>query len=105
LVGNHPEKTIAKRERFRINHPDYQENKRKEYKKRIDAYNHVYNVNNKDKRSAENKVKKSLLRANCEICGSSENLVRHHPDYSEPLFYVTLCSSCHNYVHNGVAKP
>lgn len=31
----------------------------------------------------------------CEICGSTENLSMHHPDYNNPLEVVTLCGSCH----------
>lgn len=36
----------------------------------------------------------------CEICSSKENLLKHHPDYNQPLFFVTLCRNCHNKLHN-----
>jgi len=35
------------------------------------------------------------LDKQCKICGSTENLQRHHPDYSKPLEVVTLCRTCH----------
>lgn len=100
----HPEKMYASRERCKNKHPDYQKNKRKEYKQRIDAYNHNYNLNNKTKRKAEKWTSQKPLLENCEICESKENLLHHHPDYSEPSIYVTLCSSCHRYVHNSEVK-
>ena len=35
----------------------------------------------------------------CLECGSTENLVRHHPDYNKPKNVVTLCTSCHIKLH------
>jgi len=35
------------------------------------------------------------LGSKCEECGSTENLERHHPDYSKPLETQTLCRACH----------
>ena len=95
----HPERTLAWRERFKINHPDYHAIKRRQFKERIDNYNHNYNEENPEKRKAEKKAQCQPLGKECEICGSIRNLTRHHPDYSEPLFCVTLCSSCHKYLH------
>jgi hypothetical protein len=39
------------------------------------------------------------LKSNCEICQSTENLQRHHPDYSKPKNFITLCLACHNQAH------
>jgi len=36
------------------------------------------------------------LKSNCEICGSIDNLQRHHRDYGKPLDCLTLCRGCHN---------
>ena len=44
------------------------------------------------------------LKAKCERCGSTENLERHHPDYSKPNLVITLCSSCHKAVHKELLK-
>lgn len=41
------------------------------------------------------------LKDRCEICGSSERLHRHHPDYSKPLDVITVCQPCHEKVHHG----
>jgi hypothetical protein len=38
----------------------------------------------------------------CERCGATENLERHHPDYSKPLEVQTLCKTCHTQVHQGL---
>jgi hypothetical protein len=35
----------------------------------------------------------------CIRCGSTESLVRHHPDYEQPLWVLTLCQSCHQLIH------
>jgi len=41
-----------------------------------------------------------LVDEKCVICGSMENLIRHHPDYSKPLQVVILCSKDHFELHN-----
>ena len=41
------------------------------------------------------------LELECEICGSKEYLVRHHPDYTKPLEVMTVCKSCHNILHQS----
>jgi len=44
-----------------------------------------------------------LRGSGCELCGSTENLVAHHPDYTYPQIIVTCCSACHNLIHKGVS--
>jgi len=100
----HPERTLAARERFKLKHLGYFQKKQKEYKKRIDVYNLNYNAINKEKRKAEATTQYEPLAERCEICADSRHLVHHHPDYSFPRFFVTLCSSCHNHVHQFEAK-
>lgn len=41
------------------------------------------------------------LKDHCEICGAKENVVleRHHPDYSQRFFVLTLCRFCHKRIH------
>jgi hypothetical protein len=31
----------------------------------------------------------------CQACGSTENIIAHHHDYSKPLEVIWLCRSCH----------
>jgi hypothetical protein len=31
----------------------------------------------------------------CERCGSTERLHRHHPDYSKPEEIIVVCAKCH----------
>lgn len=40
------------------------------------------------------------IKSACEWCNSTEFLQRHHPDYSKPEYYLTLCASCHNKTKN-----
>lgn len=53
---------------------------------------------------AHNYVQKhpEILGFKCEKCSSTENLCGHHLDYSKPLEVVTVCASCHNFIHKGV---
>jgi len=43
------------------------------------------------------------LEKECQLCPDDDkrtkNLERHHPDYSEPLIVVTVCSECHKWIH------
>lgn len=34
-------------------------------------------------------------KENCEHCGSTKFLQKHHKDYDKPLEVITLCSNCH----------
>lgn len=35
----------------------------------------------------------------CEVCGTAENIEKHHPDYSKPLEVVWLCRKHHLELH------
>lgn len=35
----------------------------------------------------------------CELCGSHENIVGHHPDYNRPLTVNWWCQACHMQWH------
>lgn len=39
----------------------------------------------------------------CVECGTTENIERHHPDYSQPLLVVWLCRDHHRALHRKVA--
>ena len=44
-----------------------------------------------------------LRKDACEQCGTTGNLEMHHPDYSRPLYVVTLCIRHHADAHYGAA--
>ncbi len=48
---------------------------------------------------ARNKARVVLKKKNCKKCNATKNLEKHHPDYSKPLFIITICKSCHNKIH------
>lgn len=39
-----------------------------------------------------------IMKLPCSQCGAQE-AEKHHPDYSQPLLIVWLCSSCHRQLH------
>lgn len=39
--------------------------------------------------------KRVVKISSCQACGSSRNIVGHHPDYSRPFDVVWLCQACH----------
>lgn len=40
----------------------------------------------------------------CEDCGATDDLHRHHDDYSRPLDVRTLCRRCHSRAHPAAAE-
>lgn len=84
--------------RERKKHRKYLKEKYASYKSYYDQYRKL----NPEKTRARVLANQLIeLGSECEICGSSDNLMRHHPDYSEPLVIVTVCSGCHMNVHRG----
>ncbi len=39
----------------------------------------------------------------CSVCGTTENVEKHHPDYSKPFEVVFLCRPHHRELHRKVA--
>lgn len=73
---------------------------RLEHQDEVKCYRRRWYQNNKVKELAIVKANRKVrLGNNCEVCGSTTQLQRHHPDYSKPLFILTLCQSCHERLH------
>lgn len=64
-----------------------------------------YESENKEKISAQRKVRKAVLSgklirpAFCEICKCVCKPHGHHEDYKKPLEVIWMCSKCHLYYH------
>ncbi len=58
-----------------------------------------YRKSHRKQLRAEEQGRSIPLSDSCLLCGSKENLIRHHPDYDEPLQIVTVCRVCHAHVH------
>jgi len=52
-------------------------------------------------RDATRRIKNyaSLENESCVKCGSTLDLQRHHPNYTNPKEYTILCRTCHNKLH------
>lgn len=66
-------------------------------------YSKEYRIKNKNKIKAQNILNSKKINCDikCKICNSNKNLIKHHPDYSKPLLFITLCKSCHQIIHRS----
>jgi len=103
--AEHPERVRQWGANWRKNNPE----KVKSYKKRF-VKTRPENLKQHRKNYAEAHPKRVYahrrnwllpIGEQCSECGSTENLVRHHPDYSKPKQVITLCDSCHRKLHAG----
>ena len=71
----------------------------KQYYQRFKYY---YSKEEQEKAKVRRRARAIPLAECCEFCGDRENLMRHHPDYNEPLIFVTCCASCHRWIHESI---
>jgi hypothetical protein len=45
-----------------------------------------------------------LMKDNCEICGTNENIEAHHEDYTKPLDVRWLCRVHHREHHKLIER-
>ena len=93
----HPEKIRKSKQKYYQDHIDHErERERNRSKSRI-----LWKIQNPEAVKAENTARNLLTGDKCSQCGSTSNLIKHHPDYSKPLEVITLCRSCHKLLHNS----
>jgi len=111
------------RKLYHANKEKEQERSRKYYQVNRDKIlerQRKYNKNNPEARRMTEKNHrakyperyKARYRANyhvslglyCETCGSTEDLQRHHSDYSKSLEIIFVCGKCHGELHRGGDK-
>lgn len=68
-----------------------------EYKRKKYLTDQEYHLKDNIRKIATHKI--SLKDKQCIICGSTQDLQRHHKDYSSPLDVQILCRRCHNKEH------
>jgi len=72
------------------------------YKKRHQEDTAKWRKKNLEKTKAYALSQRVPTGKECERCGGTGRLHRHHPDYSKPLEIITLCVPCHEAEHHGV---
>lgn len=120
MIEDKHQKKLDRQKRWRDAHKDhlrkYNQNYFRTHRERARGYYRTYYRVHKDEknsriRSYYEKYPERLkahrlanyyciLEKQCSICGSKDNLERHHPDYSKPLSVVTLCRPCHEKIHD-----
>jgi hypothetical protein len=75
-----------------------------EGKARHAAATKAYRQRNKKKLAAHNAIAKAILRDGlvpdpCFVCGCTQGVEGHHPDYDHPLQVVWLCGPHHKAAH------
>ena len=100
------ETKLQKERKYRLREPEKTRQQWRKYyathRSECRERDEIYRERNLTKKYAENQaLKKVNLGSKCTICGSTENLHRHHPNYSKPLEILTVCSRCHQRIHNG----
>ena len=88
-IAENPEKFRKRSSEWRKKHPEFMRN----YRKKVPLMT-----------AAHNKAIRNIDAKKCEVCGSTENLERHHPDYSKPLEVQVLCKRCHNAKHHPLLE-
>jgi hypothetical protein len=89
-----PEKTREYRKKYLTNHfQDFTKSRLK----------HA-NANREKHRCVTYAGRYCKRKSNCEHCGTTEKLQMHHPDYSKPLEFLTLCKDCHEKLHAELDK-
>lgn len=92
-----------------------QRNYRQRHKEQVKQRDHEYYLRTKKARleyaseySKKNRAKRNAAAraryhikdiTKCEVCGSTEDLCRHHPDYNNRLSVKILCKTCHARLH------
>ncbi|MCK9429557.1 MAG: hypothetical protein M0R17_06095 [Candidatus Omnitrophica bacterium] len=71
----------------------------KENKEKYKEYSENQRKKNPELINARNKSRVIKLKNHCEICGSKNNLQKHHWNYDKPLLVNTLCGDCHRIQH------
>lgn len=76
----------------------------KSHREETDAAKKAWYQRNRHKRRANSLVgwaiKHGFLKVHpCSVCGSTEKVEGHHPDYSKPLEVIWLCGKHHKEIH------
>lgn len=82
---NHPKQRREICKKYLFRHPEVYASIDKRYKQK-----------NRQKIRCRDKTRYNFpLGENCCKCGTTDNLQRHHPDYSRPDYFLTVCQPCH----------
>jgi len=87
----HPLQRKEMQRKYKREHPEKQREYASRYPEKVKAHSIANNL-------------KIPLEPECFLCGSTENLEKHHPNYSKPKLVQTVCKQCHTLIHTNVQE-
>ncbi len=111
--NNNKEKNRESKKEYYDKHKDYIRIKRnanpkireniklweKENKDKVKLAKKGWLNRNKEKRKAHLLSQRIKRKNKCEFCSGDYRLQKHHPDYNQPFYIITLCDKCHKDLH------
>lgn len=98
-----PEKRKQYEQEYARTHPEKRQEINKRWKKRNPERQRLYvkqhSLSHPEQVHAVAVAQNIPKAERCEQCGSQVNLQKHHPDYSKPREFITLCVKCHQKLH------
>ena len=101
----HRTERTATNKRWHAEHPNYSRRYYAEHSARENARIRRWKLGHPEAKRAhgmvQNALRKGLIRKSpyCQLCLQETRLQAHHPDYTQPLEVIWLCSACHVAVH------
>jgi hypothetical protein len=105
LYWSNHESELERLRRYKRNNPDKARELSRKYRddspQEVQAYNRERERKHPEERIARNIARCLPPGVDCQMCGATKDLQKHHPDYSKPLEVVILCRSCHERLHRS----
>lgn len=103
----HKDEILERHRKWRETHREEHRRLSRNWNKRHPDRWRLHNGNSKrtpEERRAHGYIYRhpELVRTDCEFCSSAESLCGHHLDYSFPYIIVTVCRTCHKWLHGDL---
>jgi len=84
--------------------PEFQKLERERINKKY-AEDYLHRLKRICREATNRRINSGLLvKENCEVCDTNENIQAHHDDYTDPMNVRWMCSWCHAQHHKNLKK-